>query len=306
MATTLVTGGLGYLGRYIVAELTERGGEVVSYNRDYWDEATPGVHHVQGELFDIPRLVTTIGRFGVTRVIHTAAMSHPELSVDLPITTFAANVDGTLHLLEAARLTGARRIVAFSSECAYGHRPEPLVREDCRLEPTTPYGVTKAAGELLARVYNARHGFDVTSLRVTEVYGPGNRMPQYLCELIDAALDGRAYRLPSGADHRFQFVHVRDVAHAAVLACESDRLPLEAYNVTGGSQVTLGEAAATVARLVPGGRFEIGPGHLDLDRQGPWDISAAERDFGYRPQWTIERGIEDYVAWRQGALTGAP
>lgn len=299
MTTTLVTGGLGYLGRYIVSALREQGSEVVSYNRDFWDEAVPGVRFVQGELFDIPRLVETINDSGVSRVIHTAAMSHPELSLDLPITTFSANVDGTLHLFEAARLTGARRIVSFSSECAYGNRPEALVTENCRLEPTTPYGVTKAAGELLAHVYNARYGFDITSLRVSEVYGPGNRMPQYLCELIDAALEDRTYTLPSGADHRFQFVHVRDVARAAVLACDASGLPLEAYNVTGGSQIALAEAAGEVARVLPGARFEIGPGQLELDRQGEWDISAAERDFGYRPQWPIERGVRDYVAWRQ-------
>lgn len=307
MATTLVTGGLGYLGRHIVTCLRERDTEVISYNRDFWDEDVPGVWFVQGELFDIPRLVETINRFAVSRVIHTAAMSHPELSLDLPITTFAANVDGTLKLFEAARLTGVRRIVSFSSECAYGNRPERTVTEDCRLEPTTPYGVTKAAGELLAHVYNSRYGFDITSLRVSEVYGPGNRMPQYLCELIDAALDGTTYRLPAGADHRFQFVNVRDVARAAVLACEASGLPLEAYNVTGGSQIALADAAEEVARLVPGAQFEIGPGHLELDRQGEWDISAAERDFGYRPEWTIERGIQDYIAWRRdsGAVTGA-
>jgi nucleoside-diphosphate-sugar epimerase len=299
MATTLVTGGLGYLGRYIVGILRERGTEVVSYNRDFWDEPTDGVHYVQGELFDIPRLMQTLDRFGVSRIVHTAAMSHPGLSVDLPITTFAANVDGTLHLFEAARLSSARRIVSFSSECAYGDRPEPVVTEDCRLEPTTPYGVTKATTEMLAHVYNARYGFDITSLRVSEVYGPGNRMPQFLCELIDAALAGETYRLASGGDHRFQFVHAADVARAAVLASEASGLPQEAYNITGGSQLTLAEAAETVARLVPGGRFEIGPGHLDLDRQGEWDISAAERDFGYRPEWPVERGVEDYVTWRR-------
>ncbi len=299
MAATLVTGGLGYVGRHVVSLLRERGATVVSYNRDFWDEDVPGVDFVQGELFDIPRLVQTLERFGVDRIVHTAAMSHPELSVDLPVTTFAANVEGTLHLFEAARLTGARRIVSFSSECAYGHRPEPVVTEDCRLEPTTPYGVTKAAGELLAHVYNARYGFDITSLRVTEVYGPGNRMPQYLCELIDAGLQGVTYSLPAGADHRFQFVHVQDVARAAVLAAEARDLPLEAYNITGGSQIPLAEAAQTVARLVPDAAFEIGPGLLDLDVQGRWDIAAAERDLGYRPQWTLERGILDYVDWRR-------
>lgn len=300
MSATLVTGGLGYVGRHVVALLRERGTPAVSYNRDFWDEDAPGVEFVQGELFDVPRLVRTIERHGVDRIIHTAAMSHPELSVDLPITTFAANVDGTLKLLEAARLTSARRVVAFSSECAYGNRPEPVVTEDCRLEPTTPYGVTKAACEMLAHVYNARYGFDITSLRVSEVYGPGNRMPQYLCELIDAALSGQTYELPAGADHRFQFVHVQDVARAAVLASEAGRLPQEAYNITGGSQIALREAVEAVERLVPGGDFRIGPGHIEtLDRQGEWDISAAARDFGYRPEWELERGILDYCRRRQ-------
>jgi UDP-glucose 4-epimerase len=299
MSATLVTGGLGYVGRHIVAHLRERGTPVVSYNRDFWNEPEPGVAFVQGELFDIPRLALTLERHKVDRIIHTAAMSHPELSVDLPVTTFAANVDGTLKVLEAARLASARRVVAFSSECAYGNRPEPLVTEDCRLEPTTPYGVTKAASEMLAHVYNLRYGFDVTSLRVSEVYGPGNRMPQYLCELIDAALAGEPYELPAGADHRFQFVHVQDVARAAVLASEAAHLPQEAYNVTGGSQIALREAVEAVERLVPGGDFRIGPGHIEsLDRQGEWDISAAERDFGYRPEWELERGILDYVGAR--------
>lgn len=253
----------------------------------------------------IRRVVEAMRDHGVTRIVHTAAMSHPGLSVDVPITTFAANVDGTLHLLEAARLAGVRRIVCFSSECAYGNRPERLVTEDCPLEPTTPYGVTKVACELLARVYNTRHGFEITSLRPTEVYGPGNRMPQFLCELIDAALDGIPYRLAAGGEQRFQFVHVEDVARAALLAVEQERLPREAYNVTGGSQITLAEAAAEVVRLVPGADLELGPGLLlELDQQGPFDISAAERDFGWRPEWTLERGILDYVGQRQPAVTG--
>jgi nucleoside-diphosphate-sugar epimerase len=305
MRTTLVTGGLGYVGRYVAAQLRERGAEVVSYNRDFHPDVVPGVHFVQGELFDVPRLVRTIEEFGVERIVHTAAMSHPELSVELPITTFAANVDGTVHLLEAARLTSARRVLNFSSECAYGVRPEALVTEDLRLEPTTPYGVTKAAMEMLAHVYNARYGFDITSLRVSEVYGPGNRMPQYLCELVDAALAREPYRLEAGADQRFQFVHVQDVARAAVLAVSADRLPQEAYNITGGTRTTLREAADAVAQRVPGAEFQLGPGFLDLDRQGAWDISAAERDFGYRPEWSMDRGIQDYVAWREGAAAVA-
>ena len=125
----LVTGGLGYVGRHLVAALAERGERVISYNRDYAEGSPTGVEFVQGELYDIPRLVDTFSRHEVDRVIHTAAMSHPDLSVDLPITTFTANVDGTLHLFEAARMAGVKRVVNFSSECAYGHVDGPVTED---------------------------------------------------------------------------------------------------------------------------------------------------------------------------------
>jgi UDP-glucose 4-epimerase len=304
MGAIMVTGGLGYIGRYVVSQLRAGGRDVVSLNRDFSSADAPGLWHVQSELFDIPRIVRTVERFGVERVIHTAAMSHPELSLEIPITTVHANVDGTLHLLEALRMTAVRRVVNFSSECAYGERPEERVSEECPLEPTTPYGVTKAAVEMLARVYERAHGFDITSLRVTEVYGPGNRMPQYLCEMLDAALAGTPYRLERGGEHAFQFVHVADVARAAVLAAERERLPRRAYNVTGGTQITLAEASCLVRRAVPGAELDVGPGFIEtLDRQGRYDIGAAERDLGYRPEWTLERGIADYVESR-GAVAG--
>ena len=118
MNATLVTGGLGFVGRYVVSQLRAAGRVVVSYNRDFSESEDDGVAAVQGELFDIPRLVTVAREHDVAPVIHTAALSHPGLSIDLPITTFAANVDGTVHLLEAARMAGVGRVVNFSSECA--------------------------------------------------------------------------------------------------------------------------------------------------------------------------------------------
>src|SRR4051812_29301982 len=122
--TTLVTGGTGFVGRYVVEELVRRGTHVVSYNRDFAVSEHPEVAVEQGELFDIPKLVRTLSAHGVDRIIHTAAMSHPEISIDLPVTTFASNVDGTLKLFEAARMAGVQRIVSFSSECAYGDQDE--------------------------------------------------------------------------------------------------------------------------------------------------------------------------------------
>jgi UDP-glucose 4-epimerase len=130
MGPVLVTGGLGFTGRHIVRALAANGYKVVSYNRDYSESADPEhVLAVQGELFDIPRLVRAMQEHEVEAVIHTAAMSHPTLSLDFPLATFAANVDGTLGVLEAARLARVRRIVNFSSETVYGRVDGPVTEE---------------------------------------------------------------------------------------------------------------------------------------------------------------------------------
>jgi UDP-glucose 4-epimerase len=297
--SVLVTGGTGFVGRHIVEALASSDTDVVSYNRDYTEHDSPLVQCVQGELFDIPALARAIKDLDVTTVIHTAAMSHPGISVELPITTFAANVDGTLKLFEAARMTGLRRIVNFSSECAYGHQPlDTVVTESAVLAPNTPYAVTKMATEHLGRVYNDLYGLDVVSLRVTEVYGPGLRMPEVLKDMLIAAMHAEPYMMPEGAEHRFHFVHVRDVATAAVLAATAAHLKQPVYNISGGQQVTLGELAALITSRYPRARIDLGPGFwTGWDCQGPWDISAAARDFGYVPQWTLERGLADYADW---------
>jgi len=294
--SVLVTGGLGYVGRHLVSALVEQGHRTISYNRDYAEGSPSGVELVQGELFDLPRLVGMLRRFEVQRIVHTAAMSHPDLSIDLPITTFRANVEGTLHVFEAARMAGVRRVVNFSSECAYGHVDGP-VREDAPLHPTTPYGVTKVSTELLGQVYTDLYDLDVISLRITEVYGPGNPMPEILRDIIKAAQAEEPFTMESGGDHSFHFVHVRDVARAAILAAFSEHRQQSIYNVTGGQRCTLSEAAAMIARLLPAARIDIGGGEWHLDRQGPWDISAIERDLGYLPAYPLERGLPEYVEW---------
>lgn len=301
--TTLVTGGRGFVGRHLVDQLLAEGERVVTYNRDYTVDDRDGVVAVQGELFDIPRLTATLTAHEVDRIIHTAGQSHPGVSIELPVTTFAANADGTLAVYEAARMTGVRRIVFFSSECALGHITEPgPVSEDVKPAPTTVYGVTKVAGELLGSVYNSLYGMETVSLRITEVYGPGLWMPSLLGDMIRAGLRGETFTLESGGEHPFQFVYVEDVATAARLASTTTHLTQQAYFVSGGDQMTVSETAELLTTFLPDARFDIGPGFLpDWDRQVRFDLSRSARDLGYVPAWALEKGLEKQVEWIRAA-----
>src|SRR5918992_2020611 len=178
MGTIMITGGRGFTGRHITARLTAGGRSVVSYNRDF-DSSEDGVVMVQGELFDVSRLVRVLQQHGIREIVHTAAMSHPTLSLEFPIATFAANVDGTVALLEAARLAGVKRVVNFSSEVVYGAVDGP-VTEDLPIKPSTPYAVTKATTEWLGRGYTHPHRLRGVAPGVPHVYGPGDRMAQAL------------------------------------------------------------------------------------------------------------------------------
>lgn len=296
MTSTLVTGGLGYTGRIIVRQLAEQGQKVVNYNRDYTEQTTDLVSPVQGELYDIPRLVKTIERYEVDRIIHTAAMSHPDLSIELPITTVVANIDGTVSLMEAMRLAGIRRIVNFSSETVYGNHSDPI-DEDSATVPTTPYGVSKVAVEHFSRIYNELYGLEAMSLRFSEVYGPGNRMPQILRDIIKPVLRGQAFEMECGADHLFHFIHAEDVGRAAILAAFAVKPEGSVFNVFGDQCWKLSEAIELIKRVLPTAGISVGPGYCHLDRQGVWSQAAAARELGYVASYTLEHGLAAYIAW---------
>lgn len=293
--STLVTGGRGFIGRYIVNQLAQSGEKVVSYNRDYHVETSPNVTAVFGELFDVPRLSDTLERYDVQRIIHTAGMSHPALSIDVPITTFAANVEGTLGVFESARAAGIRRIVNFSSEAVYGNVDhDVLVTEDSPFDPTTPYAVTKVTGELLSKVFNDLHDMDIVSLRITEVYGPGLWMPSVVADMVKAALSRAPYRVPE--DYKLQLVHASDVARAACLAASSTMMSKPAYNISGGMNVKVSTIADAICSSAHSGRIEVGPAILPHeDHCGAFDLSAAQQDLGYVPQISLEEGINELV-----------
>jgi UDP-glucose 4-epimerase len=288
--STLVTGGTGFIGRYVIDRLQDDGECVVSYDRAPAAAGLPArTVSVQGELFDLTRLAGTIAGQDVRRIVHAAGMPDPQLSIGMPEATIAANALGTMNLLEAGRLTSfAGRIVLLSSTTVHGR-------------PRTPYAAAKTFGDLLGQVYTDSYSLDVVSLRLTEAYGPGRRRPNLVEQLIEAGLRGRPLRFDSGADQPYHLVHVEDVARAVVAALNAPAPASRIYDIAG-EQMPLGQVAAIVRDRLPRADIEIGPGLLaDIDHHGPADSGPADRELGYRPRWSLARGIDDLCIWLEAA-----
>jgi UDP-glucose 4-epimerase len=297
--SVLVTGISGLIGGAVAELLLARDDRVVGYDvRPPADDRLSAAAFVRGDLNDHPLLYRTFKHHGVRKVVHAGAISSPSIEPDNPFLVCRINILGTLQVYEAARLFGVERVINFGSIANYGDVPSGTITEESRFAPTSVYGVTKAAGDMLGAVYSADHGLDVVSLRPTGVHGP--RRPSYepTRELIRAALSGQRAALRGSPTQPYGPVYGRDVARAVLAALDAPTLPRRAYNVGGGERLTLAGAAELVARLV-------GPVPVDYDRLSApgaeggaeFDFSAIQRDLGYRPQWSLERAVPDYAAW---------
>ncbi|MFO1148866.1 MAG: NAD(P)-dependent oxidoreductase [Alsobacter sp.] len=287
----LVTGAYGLIGHAAVLELRRAGVPVVASDKL---SAPPDDAAFEAEGLDIhgvEEIARVLRRHGVRSIVHCAGISGPMLAQGEPHRIFTVNVGGTLDLLEAARLSGVRRVVVLSSASAYGRHLE-TVREDAPLTADDPYGASKAAGEAVARGYGGPGGLEIVILRPCWVYGPRRRTPCVILTMLRDAIAGKPTRLPYGQGGFRQFVHVEDVARAVSAALSGEAAIGRAFNISDGMRPTFADVAAEVQRLVPTARIDLGaapvPDDVDL---GPLSIAAARDGLGWRPSISLRRGI---------------
>lgn len=295
----LVTGGLGFLGSTLVQMLLERGERVISYDRKTIESNNDQVVYIQGDLLDLPLLLETMKKYKVERIIHTAAISHPTVAVDIPYQTVLTNALGTTNVFEAARLSGIKRIVNLSSEYAYGNNAHLIAtNEEIPLNPTGVYGATKVFTEKLAIGYKNHYGMEIPSLRPGWIYGSGQFMQCYMKTLLRNAIDGVPTIEKEGGDHGFQYVHVNDVAQACILACTVESMESYVYSITDGTKIIYRDLIEYVKELYPNAEILVGDGNFSvLDDYATFDISQAKNELGYKPTYDIKSGVESYAKW---------
>ncbi|QEH35174.1 CDP-paratose 2-epimerase [Aquisphaera giovannonii] len=314
----LVTGGAGFIGSHVAAQLARRGDRVVLFDQRPPAGAAEwllGPHadriaFVRGDVSEWPDVLGAVREHAAGAIVHAAAIGDPAAVQHRPLLALRVNVEGSLHCLEAARLLGLGRVVLFSSIGVLpGIREEPVTASHpviCGDEGPGSgfYGASKVAVEAFAYGYRQAFGVDFAVLRPSAVYGLGMQHPIFIKPMVEDAVDGRPTRFATGRDFPRDYTHVEDVAALALLALDAPADALRDrvfYAATGRPLRTAGELAEVVRGLVPGADIEIGPGLSDADRlevryRGVLDISNAREQLGYAPRFgRLEDGVRQYV-----------
>ncbi|WP_338088866.1 NAD-dependent epimerase/dehydratase family protein [Nannocystis pusilla] len=233
-------------------------------------------------------------------VYHLAAILSATGERD-PLRTYAVNQDGTLHVLEAARKFGVRQVIFTSTIAVFGPGLPPLVGDDVSLRPTTMYGVTKVAGELLGEYYSRRHGLDFRGVRFPGLLSavlPGGGTSDYAPLMYYETLRTGGYEAFCRPDSQIPLMYMPDALRALVelSLAPRERLGRCIYNIAAFSP-TAQEIADEVARVVPGARITFKPDPARQAILDSWpralDDTCARRDWDWRPAWDLARMSDD-------------
>lgn len=284
----LVTGGSGFVGRTVVPLFLRHGVEVVVADRvPYPDAAVPTV---QGDLTD-PAVRDAAVTADLTGIVHLAAITSVLRSAEQPQETFDTNVVMTHGLLELARTRSVGQFILASTNAVVGNVGTNTITEATPLHPLTPYGATKAAGEMLLSGYAGAYGMTTAALRFTNIYGPGMAAKDsFVPRLMRAALAGGGVQVYGDGKQARDLVHVADVA-AGVLAAWQRRFSGTAIIGAGRSVTVLDliEAARTATGApLPVEHIPAKTGEMPAVIV---DVSLAAEELGYQPRLDLADGL---------------
>jgi UDP-glucose 4-epimerase len=304
---TLVTGGAGFIGSNIVKHLIAEGHTVTvldnflsGYRRNL--DPFPDVRLIEGDVRN--KDLVTQAMQDVEVVFHLAASVGNKRSIDHPIDDAEINVIGTLQVLEAARLTGARKVVFSSSAGIFGELKTLPIREDHPLEPDSPYGASKLCAEKTCLAYSKLYPMDAVCLRYFNVYGVNQRYDAYgnvIPIFAQRLLKGEPITIFGDGEQTRDFVNVADVVQANYRAAMALGVS-GAFNIGSATRITISELVQlmkTVSGIEP--TIEYGPPRKGDVRHSLADTSAARLAFDYVPVVELKEGLTEYIQWARAA-----
>lgn len=311
-ARSVVTGAAGFIGSHLVDALLAAGDEVVGIDSftDYYAAAAKeanlaaALRHPRFTLLrrDLLELATPGAGLrdafaGASRVFHLAAQAGVRGSWGESFRVYSDNnVLATQAVLETCVAAGVPSLVYASSSSVYGDVDELPLREDGPLSPVSPYGVTKLAGEQLARLYGNGRGLHVVTLRFFTVFGPRQRPDMAFHKFMRALLDDQVIDLYGNGSQTRDFTYVADIVAGIVTAADAPGGSV--INLGGGHRVTLLEAVAALAGVAgKEPRLREQPVQTG-DARDTWaDLSRARELLGYAPATSLADGLAAEWVW---------
>lgn len=303
MAELLVTGGAGFIGSHLVRALLERGGQVrVLDNLSTGSKANLSgldINFIEGDIRDTTIVQDSIK--DVDTIFHLAAFISVAGSMEDPLSCYEANLNGSLNVLMQASQAGVRRVVLASSAAVYGESEIP-VAENHPLNPQSPYAASKLAMEQAAKLFSKSFNLETVCLRFYNAYGPrqspDSPYAAAIPKFIQVMLAGEPVTIHGDGRQTRDFVYVRDIVEAMLLAADGDTIDGRVFNIAGGKSVPINELVETLQRFFP----ETPDPVFGPSRQGDLlfseaDISLAERALGYRPRIDLQEGLGITVEW---------
>ena len=305
----LITGGAGFIGSHILAQLQgRRDMDVVVFDNlssGSKEHVPAGMELVEGDICDEAAVDALFADHHFDAVIHLAAQTMVPFSVDHPVEDCQINLEGVLHVLEACRTHGTGHILFSSSAAVYGDNFHIPLKETERLVPTSPYGITKMTTEHYLRVYHELYGMDATVFRFANVYGErqGEKGEGGVVSIFCKLLSQRQGITVFGDGNQTRdFVYAGDIAQAIIRA-----LPLKGYhtmNVSTGQETSINDLIRSFEKAVG---YTV-PVQYTAPRTG--DIlrsvlsnETLKRDLGFVPAMDLEEGIRRTYDWYRSQWT---
>jgi UDP-glucose 4-epimerase len=298
----LVTGGSGFIGRHVVAGLSEDGARVRVVDLKPHPDSELDV--VEGDISD-PKVLERAFDREFDGVVHLAAVTSVLRSIEQPELTFRTNVEGTHRVLEAAREAGASSLVFASTNAVTGPMEEPQITERARLRPLTPYGATKAAGEMLMSAYTASYGLRCTALRLTNVYGLGmHAKDSIVARLMRAILMGGTFEIYGDGEQVRDYVNASDVMEAVRLGLANEQWSGPVVIGTGTSLSVL--EVVDEVRRVTGAELNVRHGPAKAGEMPAVIVdSSRAREGGWSPRYNFAEGLQAvWEEWSAGDAEG--
>ncbi len=308
MANSMITGGFGFVGRHLVRMLLDRGDKVTVFDMV---PSSPFLEDIKGEfnarvgdLANMAHVVEVVRENRIETIYHVGAAIPPLTERD-PSTAFSANVVGTQNTLEVARLLGVKSVIFASTQSSYSDG-DAFIPMDYPQRPGTFYGMTKVCGERLGEAYWRHFGVNFRGVRYCIVNGPGRggvNPGQFVVWTLQMAALKRPFKVFVEPDVEVASIYVKDAAKALIDLNDADekKLRYRVYPIMGYT-VTAKQLAEVAKKYVPEAdiTFRVNEDmmakvkSLNLARQ--MDINPARQDWGFAPQFDLDKSMADYVA----------